>query len=418
MADPRVISWADTLVTRYPSEPDAHLVYAQQLMEGENPAAGIPHFRRVLDMDSTNGRAMVHCRACDALAGMSETYRALDSLDAAGRVARIWIRWHPRSSPAWSAYSKVLGESDRFPEAHAAVDSARKYSSDGNSGSHEVWWFRANDYESVDSASRVAEQSSDPEVRLEGLWTHVISSRTQGRMRDALSAARAYRRLRRETGNSLGTEGLLEAVVLAESGQPRRAAALFDSLTRLDRSPFASRRGASRAWTLVHAAGAFAQLGDTAALRRLEDSVRVNGALATERHKRLHHYVRGLRLALQHEPAEAADAFRRAVWIRQATHARIYLELARSLGAAGRPREAIPPLIEALKGPVSAVGLYATRTELQEQLAAAYDQNGQRDSAIVQYRLVSQAWRNADPEFDVRRASVNARIVALARPRR
>src|SRR5205814_6634228 len=110
-----------------------------------------------------------------------------------------------------------------------------------------------------------------------------------------------------------------------------------------------------------------------------------------------------------------ADAFRQAIWVRQSTHVRIYLELARALIAAGRPAEAIPPLVEALKGPVSAAGLYATRTELQELLAYAYDRSGRSDSALVQYKLVSYAWRKADPQFDARRAALDARIAALTR---
>ena len=280
-----------------------------------------------------------------------------------------------------------------------------------------MWWFRANDYESVDRAWRYAEHSNTPDLRLDGLWTHVISSGAQGRMRDARAAARAYRRYRRELGRSNASDGLLEAVVLAESGQPRKAAVLYDSMARLELAPFASRLGASRAWTWTHAAGAYASVGDIAALRRLEDSVRVNGSIATERYRRLYHYVHGLLLATQHRPAEAALAFRQALWSRQNTHVRIYLELARALVAAGRPAEAIQPLADALRGPVSAAGLYATRTELQELLAVAYEKSGQPDSALAQYKLVSHAWRNADPEFDARRAAVGARIVELSRLR-
>ena len=74
-------------------------------------------------------------------------------------------------------------------------------------------------------------------------------------------------------------------------------------------------------------------------------------------------------------------------------------------------------MIEALKGPVSAAGLYATRTELQELLAVAYERSGQPDSALAQYQLVSHAWRNADPEFAARRAAVDARIAELTRLR-
>ena len=413
MADPRVLSWADTLLTRYPSEPDAHLAYAQALMLGANRADALTHLRRVLEMDSSRARAAMRCRACDAVSGMIDIHRSLDSLGEADRLVRIWLGWQPQSERAWSAYSSVLGESNRFAEAHAAIDSANKYLRNDDPLSHTVWWFRSNEYAEVDRAWRYAEQSADPDRRLDGLWTHVISSRTQGRLRDALGAARDFARYRRETGRSNAVDGLLEAVVLAENGQSRAAAVLFDSMARGQTAPSASRSSASRAWYWAHEAGALAAAGDTSALRRLEDSVRVSGASATERYKRLHHYVRGLRLELEHKPSDAAAAFRQAVWVRQNTHVRIYVGLARSLMAAGRPRDAVAPLVEALKGPVSAAGLYATRTELQELLAVAYDRSAQRDSALTQYRLVSSAWRHADPQFTQRRATAEARIAAL-----
>lgn len=411
MADPRVLAWADTLVTRYPSETDAHLAYAQEQKSRANLTEALSHFRRVLEMDSATGPAMAHCRSCDALADMIEIYRDADSLTAAERLARTWLRWLPHSQSAWLSYSLVLGQADRLAEAHAAVDSAGKYSSEQYPLAHAVWWFRGDDYESVDRASQIAEQTA--QFREDGLWTRVISSGAQGRMRNALEAAREYRRYRRESGFPHVSNALLEAVVLAESGQPRSAAVLFDSIARFEYAPFPSRVSASRAWVWTHAAGAYASAGDTAALRRLEDSVRVNGSLATERYKRLHHYVHGLLLATQHKPAEAAESFRRAVWVRQSTHVRIYLELARALLDAGRSAEAIPPLRDALRGPVSAAGLYATRTELQQLLALAYERSGQPDSALKQYALVSRAWRNADPEFAERRASIDARISAL-----
>ena len=81
---------------------------------------------------------MAHCRACDALAGMIEIYRGLDSVDAAERLSRTWIHWLPRSPSAWAAYSLVLGQSDQFSAAHAAIDSANKYSGVSDPLSHAV----------------------------------------------------------------------------------------------------------------------------------------------------------------------------------------------------------------------------------------------------------------------------------------
>jgi ribose transport system permease protein len=51
----------------------------------------------------------------------------MDSLAAAEAIARTWVRWQPRSPAAWEAYSNLLGESRRYAEAHAAVDSRRAH---------------------------------------------------------------------------------------------------------------------------------------------------------------------------------------------------------------------------------------------------------------------------------------------------
>jgi len=180
---------------------------------------------------------------------------------------------------------------------------------------HTVWWFYANDFAPIDRMWRELQRSSKPAVREEALWTHVIASRTQGRMRDALAAAREYHRFRTETGRGeFQSAVLLEAIVLTENGHPRDAAALFDSTARLTRvARFPSRLGATRAWAWTHAATAFAAAGDTVALHWLEDSVRVNGAPAAERYQLLYHYVHGLLLAAEHRPLDAAATFRQAI---------------------------------------------------------------------------------------------------------
>jgi DNA-binding SARP family transcriptional activator/tetratricopeptide (TPR) repeat protein len=421
MADPRVLAWADTLVTRYPSEPDAHLIYAEEMSRRWIPTEALAHFRHALEMDSGNVHAAVPCRACDAADGLIRVYARLDSVAAAERIANIWLRWKPTSAPAWLRYSILLGDNGQYAAAHAATDSAIKYSSDpGVPFQHTVWWFYTGDFASIDRMWRELQQSTKPDVRLDALWTRVIASRTQGRMRDALDGAREFRRYTLETGRGRYSSAvLLEGIVRFETGRYREAAAMFDSSARLQSgvTTFASRLGASRAWDWTHAATAYAAAGDTDALRRIEDSVRVNGLLASERYQRLHYYVHGLRLAAEHHPLEAASFFRQASPDHEGAYVRIYLELARAMLAAGRPSEAIPPLVRALKGPTSAVGLYATRSELQELLGLAYDRSQKPDSAVVQYRHAVDAWRNADPEFAERRARLEARIVTLTKSR-
>ncbi|CAN5549764.1 hypothetical protein BH09GEM1_BH09GEM1_09680 [soil metagenome] len=413
MSDPRVLAWAETLVTRYPGEPDGHIDYAREMLTRRNFAASLAHFSQVVRMDSAMGRGLVRCRACDGLDGLMATYQRMDSSAAEIAAGRAWLRLTPRSSWAWLRLSDALGNAGDFRAAHAAIDSGIANSTDPLTAMHHsVWWIRANEFARIDSLCAEFMKSTNADIRLDGMWTQMISLRTQGRVREALALARQFRR---ETAvakhlTSLDAGGALPlAVALMESGQPRAAAALFDSIARIPQHARASRVGAHKANYLTFAASAYAAAGDTIPLAALEDSVRVNGALGTDRHKALFHYVRGLRLAARKRYSDAAEEYRAALGDRLDTHVRIYLELAKTLMAAGRPAEAIPPLRTALQGPTSAAGLYATRTELQELLGTAFLVSGRPDSARVQYALAAGAWRNADPDFTARRARMTPR---------
>ena len=53
----------------------------------------------------------------------------------------------------------------------------------------------------------------------------------------------------------------------------------------------------------------------------------------------------------------------------------------------------------AIHGGVDGSNTYVSRTELHEALAQAFEQAGQRDSAVAHWRAVESAWRHADPQF-------------------
>jgi hypothetical protein len=130
-------------------------------------------------------------------------------------------------------------------------------------------------------------------------------------------------------------------------------------------------------------------------------------------------------LAAEHRPLDAATAFRQAIpgpanapaHSQDPVYVRARLELGRSLLDSGHPSDAIWPLVQALNGPTSAAGLYATRTELQELLGMAYERSQKPDSAIVQYRRAIEAWRSADPAFAERRGRLEERVAALSKTR-
>lgn len=89
------------------------------------------------------------------------------------------------------------------------------------------------------------------------------------------------------------------------------------------------------------------------------------------------------------------------------------LELARVLLALGRSDEAIPVLKTAFHGPLETARFYVTHTELHELLGRALEAAGEAERAASHYEWALRAWRDADPEFEGRRAEVRRRLAAL-----
>jgi len=201
-------------------------------------------------------------------------------------------------------------------------------------------------------------------------------------------------------------------------GRAREAALLFDSLARFsnpyDGVSLPGRYARHLCWTLTHRATALAAAGDTALLQRLADSLQVLGQQSSYgRDGRLHHYIRGLLLRARGRPSDAVSEFRQAMFSLTYGYTRTNLELARTLMALSRPREAIAVVQPAVRGPLDASNLYVTLTELHEMLARAFDAAGQRDSAIAHYRWVVAAWQNADPQFRPRFEAARSHLTQL-----
>ncbi|HKG95161.1 MAG TPA: protein kinase, partial [Gemmatimonadaceae bacterium] len=118
---PSLRAVAETLAIRYPDEVEGPL-YAgiAATVEGRFPAA-IPYFRRVVAMDSSGLRGEgARCAACEALEQTVAAYQQMDSLAAAEREARSWIRLQPKSARAWIWLVSVLDLQGRHEEALGA----------------------------------------------------------------------------------------------------------------------------------------------------------------------------------------------------------------------------------------------------------------------------------------------------------
>lgn len=421
-ADPALTAAAETLVLRFPGEPDGHLLLGRARMADGEFLSALPSLRQVIRIDSLSlGGQTARCRACDALSHMVAAYSLADSLAAAERVAREWIRRQPGSGRAWAELVGTLEAQDRFEEALAAQERTASLRA-GNTYDPvypAILAIRAGDFAAADRLLREHATAGIPSARSAALWFWSISLRHQGRLHEALKTARSLRRLEADSTSRLPPSALAEAQVLFELGRSREAAALFDSLASFPESDVARKPFAwasYRSWRMTHAATALAAAGDTAALAQMVDSIQVLAARSSSaRDRRLHHYARGLLLSARGLPEAAAAELYRAVHSLPYGYARNNLELSRALLRLNRHNEAIAVLQPSLRGWIEVGGFYTTRPELHAQLGRAFEAARQPDSAVVHYRRVLHAWQGADPELHARRDSISARLTALER---
>jgi tetratricopeptide (TPR) repeat protein len=333
-------------------------------------------------------------------------YEAADSIPAALRVAQGLVRMRPHSRLGWLALSHVLSESGLYDEARAAMDTSTRYASETDDDviEHAQIEIRAGNFTLADRLLTTLAQTGNDNSRFASSWFLVISLRAQGRLHEALEIAEGpLRKGETSSTQGIGEAELAEAQLRFELGQYRRAARIFaqqayppDSFAR----SAIGRVARQRAWTLTLAGSALAGAGDTTALAALADTVQTWGAKSGfGRDHRLHHYLRGLLWMARGRRDSAVVAFRLAMTSESQGFTRINLEEGRSLLTLGRPGEAIPVLENSLRGALDAGNFYASRTEIQETLAHAFDAAGQPDSAAIYYRAVLRAWRHADREF-------------------
>lgn len=328
-------------------------------------------------------------------------YLLADSLPAAERRARQWVRLQRDSAVAWRTLATALEYQGRTQEARVARSMATSLGSDNPRDPvyPAVLSLREGEFEAADQWLARIDSAVDPLIRQNVLWYRVLGLRYQERFGEALDVARDYRRILEEaaiTGHPPVWAPILEAQVLVEIGRPREGAALWEAMAAHPYEPDSPSRSARhRAWTLTHTATALAATGNTTRLRALADTIEMLGAQsAYGRDPRLHHYVRGLVHSARGDDVTAADEYRRAVFSTTAGYAPINLELGRTLLALDRPEEAIRVLRGALRGPLDAGNLYVKRTDIHALLARSYEAAGQPDSAAVHQQWVQRARGN------------------------
>ncbi|MDX2120421.1 MAG: hypothetical protein SF070_05050 [Gemmatimonadota bacterium] len=376
--------------------------------------------RRVIRLDSlsmyTSRRPdgpAVRCHACVAYLMLIGTYNQMDSLQAGLRVAQEWSRVQPEDAGPWGQISWSLMLMGRYKEALVA-DQAVIARDPGlvRDGFRVQVALRAGDFAAADSYYT---QIARGRLAGEGYKWLSISQRMQGRPREALEWARKLRALERDfPRGSAPYNALFEAQCYYELGEFRRAAALFDSVSRSPRDTTSSQRARNLVWTQLLRSTALAAAGDTAPLPAIADSLQVWGRLNSYgRDQRAHHHVRGLLFAARGKLAQAEREFRAAIWSPTGGYTRTNIELAKVLLRLNQPREAAYWADAARHSGLDASQTYTTTTELLELGALAWDAAGERDSAVARYQQVVRNWSNAEPLFQPRVERARLRLGQL-----
>jgi tetratricopeptide (TPR) repeat protein len=416
-SDPSAIATADSLVQRYPQELEGPLLAGQALSQSGEFAAALPLLRRVVVADSQAGSGIRGCPGCDARVQLIQAFISMDSLEAAEREARTWTAFEPDRAGAWLELSRILSIVGRGDAAFDAYHKASEIDATliGQPSFFARTYLVVGDYDRLDRELREITRSGSPAQVLEAWWYRTLSFRQQGRLAEALQAARFFET---EAGRSLSAAARqaysrLLGQVLFEVGRFDESAAQFDAAGRTPVGASPSHQARDRAWTLALGASALAAMSDTVRLEALVDTVQQAGSRSLSvRDRLLHHHLRGLLLAARGDDAGAVAEFRQAL-SSPTGYTRSQYELGRALLRLSRPSEAVAALQPAVRAPIEGAHLYLSATDRRALLAEAWDSAGGRDSALAHYRVVAGAWSRADASFRGRLAAIRDRMRTL-----
>jgi tetratricopeptide (TPR) repeat protein len=404
------VAVAETLVNRYPSDPEGILMLGLSQASSSN-ANAVTTIRRAMALDSAvpagRGRA---CRPCEVYRALTYAYAWEDSLSAAFASAWDFVRLLPNETTAWTMLSEVanlVGDTLTIDSAQRAFERLTGRTPGVGIDGRLTGKIVRGDYLGADTALLSLGAVSN-EMRSDLRWYLSISLRNQGRLDAAIALSRdgtlpaggmdrAWR---------MPVDSILLSIALFERGDPRFCRRLYRGIATTENPDLRDWPGTAareRTWALTRLAMCRAADGDTIGFERLADSLETIGATALYgRDQRIHHYVRALLWKARGKPEQAAAEFRAAISSPNFGFTRINYELGGLLLQLGRPGDAVAIVQPALRGALDASNLYITRTELHELLAKAWEAAGNADSARAHWRAVERAWRGADPQFHAR----------------
>jgi DNA-binding SARP family transcriptional activator/tetratricopeptide (TPR) repeat protein len=413
--DPAAVAPAESLAIRFPADPDGQeLLGLVEQLRGDYPLAAAGYLRAVALDSAASVRPDAVCHACEGLHNLFNLYAWWDSMPAAERAVQSWIRFRPDAAGPLGLLAEIRWREERWSDADAVLqrfDSLSHHQNDLTTTRLRVA-IRRGQYDDVSKSAALMLADPDRARRSEAYWLWLIALRNQGRLREAWDLATNGQVPGGGTISldALESDGVNPPLVAFERGDYTAAIRGFRALAASAvTNPQAGHRARGVSWNLTHAGVAYAAAGDTAAVHRLADSIELIGPRSLfGRGARLHLFLRGLLLAAGGRHAEAVESYRRAQISWTEGYTRINYELAKSLLALHRAKEAVLPLQAALRGGIDGSNLYVTRTDLHEALAQSFAAAGQPDSAAVHYAAVVRALERADPPLQPRREAAAA----------
>jgi DNA-binding SARP family transcriptional activator/TolB-like protein len=400
--DPRASAYAESLSTRYPSEPDGMLAAARARVNDGHFLDAVRRLRALARTEvNTEARpAAIGCRMCEVRGWLVVALELADSLPAAEQIVRAQLAAHADEGATWGLLGTLLARQGLSGAADSAF--TREFALTGGSGAP-PWRpslsMRTGDFASSDQQLRAMVDGGIGVGRARALEQLSAVLRNRGQTRNAVEIAH---QLQQEAPAGEASRDPFSRLPLALSlmygGRAREAAAQFDTMAGL--SPFRapSRAARHRAWMMAHRAHALAIAGDTGALPLLADSIRIVGARsAYARDQRLYHYVRGLHASARADWPAAVRELRLAQY--SSTETYLATPLARAELATGDARSAANTAAAALRGPLDSQNQYELRSELHEVLADALLAIGDSAASARQYQITALAWEGADPPF-------------------
>jgi tetratricopeptide (TPR) repeat protein len=420
LASPLSSAIADTLATRYPNDPRALEAVARARGSIGDWRAAASALQRAISIDSAALGPRTPCYLCEDLNALIDLYFWWDSLPAAARVARQYVRLRPDWPRSWELTFLVAAKMGDTAAARRAFGRYTALHPNPRSTGYETKMNLLLDlYDNVEGDLRPLFESPKLNDYNDSRWFLLIALRNQGRLREArlLNETGTFRGFAPPRASPISPEAINVGLLALESGNARAAAAAFTrSWQSTDGSGMAPGTEARyRAWRATLAGMAIAATGDTAAVLRMADTVQYWGQRSVfGRDQKAHHYLRGMVHVARGRDEDAIREFRQAIYSYTLGFTRVNLELGRALLRRDRPREAVAVVAPALRGEIDASNLYVTRTELHELLAQAFDGVGESDSAAVHYRVVARAWANADDAFHARRDAARGWLARYA----